>query len=288
MTSSAYRRSPPARISIGELSPRAESEDHVYVSSAGVVVLDGATSIARTVRSGGWYAGVLGARLATHLSADPRRGLADMLEAAIDEVRQAYDLRPGASPSSTVTMVRWSDVLVEGLVLGDSPIVVLTRDERIIVFEDRRLARVASDRHRAYREHLRAGGGFGERHRRLIGDLQAEERKVRNTEQGFWIAEAVPEAARRAAVARWPRHEVAAMLIATDGVASGPQHYGVPGDWRQAIELAAGSGPQELLRRIQDAEQSDRDGRCWPRPKCSDDKAAVLIEFGPRVPTSPV
>src|SRR5262249_59487720 len=102
---------------------------------------------------------------------------------AIEATAHRYGLVPGSSPSTTVSIVRWDATMVDVLVLGDSPVIALTRDARILEARDDRLSRVASNERRA----LRAGGaGFGSERTREWQALVAAQRRQRNQPDGYW------------------------------------------------------------------------------------------------------
>lgn len=118
---------------------------------------------------------------------------------------RSHDLTPGSSPSSTVTIARWTDDAVEVLVLGDSPVVVLLDSGRVDCVRDDRLTCVASDLRARYRDRLAAGSGYDDEHRAIVRQLVVEERQRRNGADEYWITEAVPEAAHHAARRQCPR-----------------------------------------------------------------------------------
>ena len=82
-------------------------------------------------------------------------------------------------------------------VLADSPVVAFTAAGPDVVYDDRL-------------ERLRKAGALRTR---------AAVDRLRNSEDGFWVAEAGPEAASRALRRHWPRAEVeaAAVLALVDG-----------------------------------------------------------------------
>ena len=156
------------------------------------------------------------------------------------------------------------------LVLCDSPVVALTRDGSIRQVRDDRLAD-------ATRGLERPAGP-------LTDDLDAwrrfvaEQAQSRNQPGGYWVAEAVPEAAREAKTARWPVDDLAVVLAMTDGVSIGVDRYGVPPDWPTAIKLATES-PTHLIDTIHTAEANDANCHRWPRSKRHDDKALAVLWF---------
>ncbi|WP_020668662.1 protein phosphatase 2C domain-containing protein [Amycolatopsis nigrescens] len=232
------------------------TEDHVVVLDNAVLLLDGATAPRPDLPSGGWYASLLAEALAAELRAAPLADLGELLAAAITAVAAAHGLRPGKSPSSTVAMVRWTPDAVDGLVLADSPIVVFGEAGAELLADDRLVA-------------LRDSGKL-----RTGGDVRYQ----RNAEGGFWVAEADPAAAGRAIRRSWPREEVDAVLLATDGVAVGVDEYRLF-DWATVLGLAEREGLASVLDAVRAAELGDPDGARWPRAKRHDDQALVLIRF---------
>lgn len=273
----------PARVARVRTAERAAggqpSQDRVVVLTRAAAVLDGASAPDPSERDGGWYAGQLAAELGHRLE-DDTLDLATILADAIAAVAAGHRLLPGDSPSSTVTLLRWSDDRVDGLVLGDSPLVTVHTDGTTEEVVDDRLAYVAPGQRVAYHDRLAAGGGYDDTHRRLLRELVGEQRRHRNRPDGYWIAEADAVAARHAIVRSWPAAAVSAALLATDGVSRGIGGYALP-DWRSAYDLAASAGPRALLDAVRAPEEEDPDGRRWPRSKPHDDQALVVVVWDP-------
>jgi hypothetical protein len=254
------------------------SEDVVVVLPHAIVLLDGATSVDPELPSGGWYASRLAGELAGRLAGYPNADLADLLAAAIKTVARDHSLVPGRSPSSTVAVLRWSDTAIEGLVLADSPIVAFTADGPSVLAD----TRISSlPRGAGYRDRLLSGGGYGENHVAALRKAVETTATRRNVEGGFWVAEADPDAAHQAERASWPREDVTAVLMASDGVTCGIDTYGVFPDWSALHDLATTKGPEAVLDVVRAAELSDPDGKRWPRPKPHDDQALVVADFRP-------
>src|SRR5690349_14376633 len=146
------RRQPELTVMLMIMTPRIEvaerpgvgldgavrpSEDVVVVLPQAVVLLDGATSFDPALPTGGWYASRLAGELAGRLAGYPDTDLADLLAAAIKTVARDHELVPGRSPSSTVALLRWTDTVIEGLVLADSPIVAFTADGPSVLADTR-------------------------------------------------------------------------------------------------------------------------------------------------------
>lgn len=251
------------------------SQDRVFIGTCAVAILDGASQPEPSERNGGWLADQLGVELMHRLETSDDVDLAGALRDAIAAVADRHDLLPRESPSTTVSVVRWSATTVDVLVLGDSPVVGRFRDGSVTAVRDDRLGQL--DGREDYDKAI-ATGGFAAGHREVWRALVDAHRTVRNTPHGYWIAEAVPQAADNAVRASWPANHVEAVLLLTDGAADGVDLYGVPEDWSTAIDMAT-ENPQGLLDTIHAAEEWDSLGTHWPRSKLHDDKATALIKF---------
>lgn len=249
------------------------SEDRIFTTDRAVVVLDGATQPEQAHNDGGWIAQQLGSELTGRLEDRPDDDLADMLAGSIRHVAATHGLRPSVSPSTTVTIVRWNAERVDTLVLCDSLVVAADRRGRVHQVRDDRLDAITTQLRRPHR-------GFdmtdAEAWRRLVEG----QRRHRNRPDGYWVAEAVPEAAHHAMTASWPTADLAVVMAMTDGVSIGIERYAIPPDWPTAIDLAT-DDPARLLHTVHDAEASDPHGDRWPRSKRHDDKALAVIRFEP-------
>lgn len=232
------------------------TEDHVVVLENAVLLLDGATAPRPDLPTGGWYAGLLATALADELRANPDLELRALLSDAITATAETHGLRPGAAPSSTVAIVRWSAAVVDALVLADSPIIAFGPGGADPLTDDR-LAR------------LRGAGLLN-----TTADVEA----LRNKPDGFWVAEADPAAAAQAVRRSWPRDEVDAVLVASDGVSVAVDDYRIF-DWPHVLSTARERGLLSVLDAVRTAESTDPHGERWPRAKRHDDQALVLIDF---------
>ncbi len=244
------------RAGVGADGADRPTEDHVVVLDSAVLLLDGATAPRPDLPAGGWYADLLARRLAEGLRAAPDADLAGTLADAIADVAGDHGLEPRHSPSSTVAMLRWQDERVDALVLADSPIVAFGGFGLDVVSDDR-LATLRDE-----------------------GKLQtgADVRRRRNAEDGFWVAEADPAAAAHALRRSWPRAEVGAVLLASDGVSIGVDEYELFG-WPEVLAMTKAAGPDAVLDAVRTAEKLDPDGERWPRAKRHDDQALVMVDF---------
>jgi hypothetical protein len=153
---------------------------------------------------------------------------------------------------------------------------VVFTDDGPDVLADDRLAELA--RPGGYRKRLRDGGGYGPEHAAALRASAGVTGRLRNVDGGFWVAEADPEAAHRARTASWPRADVTAALLATDGVSCGVDDYGLF-DWPDVLARATADGPAAVLDAVRAAETADPDGVRWPRAKRHDDQTLAVVRF---------
>ncbi|WP_337826556.1 hypothetical protein [Pseudonocardia sp. UM4_GMWB1] len=246
-------------------------QDRWAATPNGLIVLDGATAIAPGVPPAEQYVGALLDALRTGLSStsDLRTVIAD----AIDCVSSELDLTPGDGPSSTVALLRWTDHGVDAAVLGDSTIILGCRGGHEVRLCDERLESVAPVQRQSYRERLRRGSGYDETHRQLLADLQVIERRARNSDDGYWIAEATHEAGHHATVHHIDADELHWAVLATDGAQRTIDHL------HMAWSVIAAKSDDEILGLLRglhrwEAER-DPDGRDLPRAKRHDDKTVA-------------
>ncbi|WP_112137181.1 hypothetical protein [Glycomyces dulcitolivorans] len=255
--------------------PGRPNEDHFAVGANSAIVIDGETSRTDTGCSHGtaWYAAQLGAATQAHLHGT--RTLKEALAAAIDAVallhRDSCDLSHLGTPTAGIAILRRSDSGFEWLVLGDVS----------LVLESDKLA-IITDSH----DHI-AAEEQAEADQYLIGDPRKVEamRKMKvaqlsrkNVPGGYWVAGSDPKVVEHAITGEMELASLRRALLLTDGAARLAALFELA-SYEELLELATGSGPQEVLARVRAAEKSDPQGARWPRNKQSDDASAVLCQF---------
>jgi hypothetical protein len=261
--------------------PGHASQDRHIILPGAVAVLDGATNPDEPPgRDGGWYADQLATALTTRL---PGHGhdLADLLADAIADVTATNGLHPGASPSSTVTLLRWTttDAQLEGLALADSMLLLRETTGTVHVLTDDRIDALTSDLRADYHAALFAGNGYDTAHNDRIRGIGARLTAGRNQPGGYYVAEADPNAAHHAPHLMLSARQIRDVALLTDGAASAIDDYGLHEDWAALLDNLRDHGPEQLLNRIRDTEATDPTGQRWPRPKPSDDATAIYLRF---------
>lgn len=71
--------------------------------------------------------------------------------------------------------------------------------------------------------------------------------------------------------------DVRRVAILSDGAARAVDLFNLF-DWRQALELMAANGPDDLIRKMRAVEKEDAKAVDWPRKKISDDATVVYLD----------
>ncbi|MBP2369718.1 protein phosphatase 2C domain-containing protein [Pseudonocardia parietis] len=253
-------------------------QDRWTATPNGLIVLDGATAVAPGVPPAEEYVDALLDALRSRLRSGA--GLRAVIADAIEAVSAKLDLSPGAGPSSTVALLRWTDSTVDAAVLGDSSVVLGTRHGQQIRLCDDRLESIAPGQRQHYRERLQHGSGYDDAHRQLLTDLQRNELRARNRDDGYWIAEATGEAGHHAILDQFDIADLEWAALATDGAQRTIDHLGTP--WSD-VAAKDGAELQVLLQHLHrwEAEQ-DPNGQHLPRAKRHDDKTVTTWTLNTR------
>jgi hypothetical protein len=256
--------------------PAGDDRVSLFTSEVGgavtaAVMLDGASSFVPVAVKTSRYVDVLSHFIGIYLS--PGTELRSVLRQAIAATVKELDLVPGRSPSSTVTMVRQAGEEIECLVLGDNLVAFPAGS-----FIDDRMEQFGKQHRARYQQRLRDGHGWGSGHSQLLRNLQAEQIEHRNKADGYWIAEANPDAADQAFFIQEPVVASPWAVLATDGAYKVMSQLGID-DWGK-LTTAEPDDLEQLLRQCQQWESDeDPNGQELPRAKLHDDKSLAVINF---------
>jgi hypothetical protein len=263
-------------------SPEAASNEDFIAAAPGVVVaIDGASvpaGLATGCRHGtAWFARRLGTQLLALLTTKADHSPADSLAQAITDVAALHadtcDLGHPGSPSATVAILREQPEAVDWLVLGDTTI-LLEEPTGIRTITDDRLENVAAGQHRAMHQHATGSAD----HDRSFAELVTEQRRHRNHPDGFWVASTDPAAAQHALTGTIPRDGLQGAAVLSDGATRLVDRFGLL-DWPSFLNVLAEQGPDAIIQQVRAAEDSDPDGRRWPRGKRHDDASAAYCRL---------
>ncbi len=264
---------PRVRIEAATLAGGDNNQDRYAYGDGWAFVLDGATSYSDTppIHDGGWYAERLKNALAPRLTTQPDRPTVDIVADAIQEAASAHHPSQGPCPTSTIALARWDADQVELHVLGDSYAYALT-DEGPTILTDNRIKQFGKGLRTLYRQRLREGHGFDDRHREILQALQRVEAAHRNRARGYWVLGDNRLVGAQGISVKRHAAEVTRILLATDGVPTGQLTDCLRS--RRAVPAAA-----QILSLAEEAETLDTLGCSHPRAKKSDDKTLIVVTF---------
>ncbi|MCF0095388.1 hypothetical protein [Micromonospora sp. MH99] len=231
--------------------PGRTNEDFAGAVPSGVVLVDGAGGIAgaeKVCHHGvTWYASRLGGALLGALSQHRalRDGLAESIERITDEHRVTCDVTNSISPYAAVAMLRFSDGLVEHLVLGDAVAVIGRTGADPLVTRDPREAMIASP----VEARLKGVPEGTDEYRRILLELRAR----RNSPGGFWVAKDNPRVVDEAITGSCPTDEVTVAALLSNGASRLVDTLGLT-SWAGLLQLAETAGPGEVIGRVREAE----------------------------------
>lgn len=256
------------------------NQDRYLIGPRYAAVFDGATDFALDgdpgrVRDGGWYAQVLSQAIQHHLDTGPHQALAKVVETALTDMVNQLNLSAENCPSSTISLARWDEEQIELYLLGDSGVLLQGVDGSTNYYSDTRLSAIGPEQRDAYKNHIAGGGGYTEAHKANLIALQAAQRQARNTDGGYWIASADPQAARHGITHHLDIANVSALALMSDGASSSVLTYHQPDTWAAFLTQAC-RDPDALLTEIHHTETTDPTGVRWPRSKPHDDKTLVI------------
>jgi hypothetical protein len=101
---------------------------------------------------------------------------------------------------------------------------------------------------------------------------------LRNAEGGFFTAAADPRVAVRAVTGSTPRAEVRAVAALTDGASRWVGMF-AEGSWAECLGVLRKEGPQGLIDRVREREESAGESAAVTRRKWHDDATVVFAEF---------
>lgn len=262
---------------------RSHNEDQVMVHGRVVAVFDGVTPVAGfdsgCVHGVAWYVATLAGHLAGAVDNEPDAALSGLVAEAISRTGTSHDglcdLANPSTPAATACVIRVGDERLEYLLLSDSYLV--TDDGHDIeVLTDPRFERAMAT---IRREQPRDDHGASEREARLR--YFRRKQQLTNTDEGYWVAAADPWAAHRAVTGTFPltgERAIRRAALLTDGATRAVDTFALFG-WRELLDLITDKGPEELIRRVREAEAADATKAARPRFKRHDDATVALCRF---------
>lgn len=268
----------------------ATNEDFAYATERYGIVIDGATGLtdlplvsAEFATNAQWFSHTVGAFVCTALDggAAAERALLDAVALARGELEQALGCEVGqldsaAVPSATLALAVVGEKNVELWGLGDSPLVVLTRSGDLLVSTDEVLESL-DGRVVDLMVERSAGRDLTVAERRaLVREEVLANRRLRNTEGGYWCLDPTGVGLARARRMTLPRADVVAVAGMTDGLYRAFGQYGMARLSDDLVGLTYLS-TQLLCDRMRVLEAKDAALTRFPRMKVGDDASLFWL-----------
>ena len=256
------------------------NEDFVGAVPGAVVLLDGAgipgtDSICR--HGVAWYAHTLGAILLGQLSREPGTDLVAALADSIGQIsgqhRHTCDIANPSSPQSTVATIRFDADRVDYLVLADVFVVLGSSEAGPQVVTDSREVSVRSECSSVLRGLLTGTPEYERTKLSVIDALRAR----RNQSGGYWIAKDDPHAAVQAVTGSVPLGQLNGAALLSNGASRVVDPYRLA-EWPAVLDLMRTKGPDEILRRVREAETEARATDAIPDIRFPDDATVAYCE----------
>jgi Protein phosphatase 2C len=256
-------------------SPQAPNEDAYFISADTntVAIFDGATTRTDTgcIHGVAWFVHSLADSLGGRASLTPAKALTAAISHTARQHQHTCDLTHPGTPSAAVAILQARRKTLRYLMLGDVTI-VLDLGHGIRVLTDNRVNATARAERRAADD---LPSGSPEKTRALVRMKQAE-LAARNVTGGYWLAAADPSVITYALTGDVPRQNLHQAALLSDGATRAIDPFGLC-DWRGLLTILTAAGPDELIRQVRAAENTDPAGIRWPRNKIHDDATALLI-----------
>lgn len=247
----------------------------VGTGGALAVVLDGVTTPGDTGCMHGtpWYVDQLGRQLLLRGAGEaPLMDiLADSIMAVAETHADTCDLKHRGTPAAAVAMVRLSNHGADYLVLADATVVLGAGAGAVETITDSRVDAVTSKDAALVLRHPIGTNAHSERLQRMSTNQQLH----RNREGGYWVAAGMDADAAHQAVAG-TAGSIDRIALLSDGAARTVDIFHRR-TWTDVLDLLQTSGPEALIDEVRELEDLDRNGKEWPRFKCSDDAACAFI-----------
>lgn len=273
----------------------AANEDFAYAGAlpdggAFGLVIDGATGLvplpsvsADHATNAQWFSHSVGC--ATSLALEAGVSAARALEDAVAAARAGLEAALGHSldsldsaavPSATLALAVVGEKNVELWGLGDSPLAALLRSGELLVSTDEVLEAL-DGRVVELMVERSAGRELSVAERRaLVRDEVLANRRLRNTEAGYWCLDPSGAGLSRARRITLPREDVAAVSGMSDGLFRAFGQYGMAelGEWLPGATYFSALG---LCDRMRVLEAADAQLTRYPRMKIGDDASMFWL-----------
>ncbi|MEJ7691077.1 MAG: protein phosphatase 2C domain-containing protein [Nocardioidaceae bacterium] len=257
------------------------NEDFVGTAPGILVLLDGAGIVGTEAichHGVAWYSHTLGAALLARMAHADGAALATTLAESIDLVaeqhRHTCDIANPSSPQSTVAMIRFAAGRADYLVLADTFVVLDPSGADPQVITDPREVNVRRECTAVLRGLPEGTLEYDRARASAINDLRSR----RNQSGGYWIAKENPQAAAEAVTGSVSLEGLNGAALLSNGASRIVDPYRLT-EWAAVLDLLRSGVPDEILRRIREAESTTGAADILPGFTSADDATVAYCNL---------
>jgi len=253
------------------------NEDSYFVSQNYFGIFDGATSLVKYLDSNGNTGALLASKTAKEIfEKNPDQPLISSFQEANLKIRDMEE-KAGVNLdnksclwSTTVSVVRINDKSIECLAVGDSPIIIVDKENNLkTYFVDHDLETMV-----LWEKMVKEGVKDKRADKRTLDQL-IKTRLRSNVTYGFVNGE--KEALSFVKTAIFPRDSIKYVLLFTDGMLIPREKSDAPEDFGKIVKLFEEGGLKKIKNYVRDLENSDPDCIKYLRFKLHDDLTAIAV-----------
>lgn len=265
------------------------NEDVINITEYGAWVLDGATSLNEkclvdNTSDAKWYVNWWDNYLTENISSN--HSLKHIMENGIDMVKNEFIKLSGIKefkeidmPSSGISIIKWNldKTSAEYLNLGDC-ILVYSKNDENIVFYDKKIEQLDSKVLNKINYLTKEQGLTLDQAKTEVFDEIIENRKLKNTPNGYYILGFDKTAIEKATNGHFKLDDNVKIFMATDGFTALYNNYKYT-TLDYLLNNIEKKGIESFISILRDIENNDATGILYPRYKIHDDASALYIHF---------
>ena len=255
------------------------NEDSILITANLFGVFDGATGLIKYTDSEGKTGGFLAAQIAKDIfEKNIDKPLIISIEEISKELRNKMQKAhinlqdTSAAWTTSASAVRISDEYIEYIQLGDSPIIIIYKDETIKSFA------TDHDVETMILWKKLVDDGIKEiRHHNAMEKQLLKIRSESNITHG--VLNGSPDAMKFVLQGKIPKKDIKTILIFSDGINNPQENPLDPKDFKKIVRLFKSGGLDKIKNYVRQVENSDPQCLKYPRFKQHDDLTAIAINF---------
>ncbi|WP_066894951.1 protein phosphatase 2C domain-containing protein [Clostridium nigeriense] len=264
-------------------------EDRITVLENTAWVLDGATGITgkkitNSETDAVWYVESINNYLKENINTS--KSIKDIVKDAIKETKDKYikfkgfkDLKEIDYPCAAIALVRFNDNYLEYFVLGDCTIIIKENGEKAIEIVDNKLIELEekilkSMSKTAFEKNISILEA-----RNYCNKEVLDVRKLKNTNNGYWILELNKEAVDHCLYGKIKIINSTSISLTSDGFSQYYDTFNLTKGYEDFINIVKDTNIEEVYNKLYTKQEEDSKCNNFPRLKKRDDASIIYFEI---------